>query len=95
MPSRTLAPMWLGLLVVAGCTSPGQMAGPRTQVPAVDPEMARVWFSDNPLAGNVYGSGANNLREQCAGRGDIRPGVLQVLRFCSRGWVRVDYGRLH
>jgi hypothetical protein len=59
MPSRTLAPMWLGLLVVAGCASPAQMAGPRTQVPTVEPGMARVWFfrqSDNPLEGNVYGA---------------------------------------
>ena len=59
MRSRILAPMWLGLLMVAGCASPAQTVGPRTQVPAAERGMARVWFfrqSDNPLAGNVYGA---------------------------------------
>jgi hypothetical protein len=44
MRSRILAPMWLGLLMVAGCASPAQTVGPRTQVPAAEPGMARVWF---------------------------------------------------
>jgi hypothetical protein len=60
MPSRSLAAqIWLGLLVVAGCAPQSQMAALRTQVPAVEPGTARVWFprqADNPLAGNVYGA---------------------------------------
>jgi len=58
MPNRTLALMWLALLVVAGCASPAQMVGPRTQVPTVEPGMARVWFfrqSDN-LTASVIGN---------------------------------------
>jgi len=55
---RLLAPLWLGLLVLAGCAAqPGGTAS-QAPVPALQPNMARVWVLRQPSApgGNVAAS---------------------------------------
>ena len=55
---RLTASIWLGLglLALAGCAPQSTVATQQTQVPALDPNMARVWFfrqTADPVEGNV------------------------------------------
>jgi hypothetical protein len=54
---RFMAPMWLGLclLAVAGCAPQSTVGASQAQAPPVGPGMARVWFwrQPDPPGGNV------------------------------------------
>src|SRR5947209_4004367 len=55
---QLMAPMWLGLwlLAAAGCAPQQVAATSQAQIPPVDPGMARVWFfrQADPPGGNVF-----------------------------------------
>jgi hypothetical protein len=52
---RLLAPMWLGLLMLAGCAAQPIGTASQAPVPALQPSMARVWVlrQGNAPGGNV------------------------------------------
>src|SRR5215472_4738852 len=47
--------VWLGLLLLAGCAAQATRTAPQATVPALQPNMARVWVlrQPNALGGNV------------------------------------------
>ncbi len=56
---RPTASIWFGLCLLAlGSCAPQPTATPQTQIAAVGPDMARVWFfrQADPPGGNVYAS---------------------------------------
>jgi hypothetical protein len=75
---RLIAPIWLGLYVIAlaSCTPQPTAATSQGQPSALDPSMARVWFfrQSDPQRGNVE-AGAPIIYANGAPIGEIREGT--------------------